>query len=134
MLGATNMLGRPMIAAPPRIACIEPCFIAGEPKLRATTWNVSVRGVFLVVDPVPEPGTHLRISFSLPNESEPIGAEVKVVWLNPPSPVKGNGSRVLKVPPGCGLEFVDIDEQDMERIQAHVASTTTLRHQAGSAA
>ena len=99
-----------MIAAPPRIACIEPCLIAGEPHLRATTWNVSTRGVFLVVDPVPEPGAHLRISFSLPNESEPIGAEVKVVWQNPPSPVKGTGSRALHVPPGCGLEFVDIED------------------------
>ena len=128
------MLGRPMIAAPPRIACIEPCLIAGEPKLRATTWNVSTRGVFLVVDPVPEPGTHLRISFSLPNESEPIGAEVKVVWQNPASPVKGNGSRVLHVPPGCGLEFVDIEAADLARIEAHVSATTTLKHHGGSAA
>jgi len=123
-----------MIAAPPRIACIEPCFIAGEPKLRATTWNVSTRGVFIVVDPVLEPGAHLRISFSLPNEAEPIGAEVKVVWQNPASPVRGNGSRALHVPPGCGLEFIDIEASDLERIEAHVQATTALKHQAASTA
>jgi Tfp pilus assembly protein PilZ len=116
-----------MIDAPPRIPCEEPCFIAGEAVVQATTRNVSTKGVFVVLDPLPELGAHLLISFSLPDEPEPIGTLVRVVWQNPPSGVAGRGSRAPQMPPGCGLEFVDIDEPDLERIRAHVTARVAAK-------
>ncbi len=123
------MPDRPMIDAPPRIASGEPCAIENQPQLRATIWNVSARGLFLVVDPVPEPGARLRLSFSLPDNSEPISTEAKVVWRNPPSLAKGAGSRASNVPPGCGLEFVEIKDADLERIKALVKAATATKDQ-----
>jgi len=115
------MAEKVMIDAPPRVDCFEPCFIAGEAVMETSTCNVSTKGVFVKLDPLPEPGTHLWISFSLPKEEAPIAAEVRVVWQNPPSDGSGLGSRAPKLPPGCGLEFLDIEETDLERIRAHVA-------------
>lgn len=91
---------------------------------------MSERGVYVVVLPVPDTGEKLRLSFTLPQETTPIRAEVRVAWRNLPSLSKGCGSRAFNLPPGCGLEFVVIDKADLERIDAHVRVTPMFRKRA----
>jgi Tfp pilus assembly protein PilZ len=107
-----------------RIASVEPCEVEYHAGRRlATTWNVSLLGLYLVVDPSPEVGESIRLSFRLPNDPEPIRADGRVIWRNPPSAAKGVGTKAIKLPAGCGVEFVTLDADDRRRIESHVKET-----------
>jgi hypothetical protein len=114
-----------------RIASVGPCELEGPASQRGTVWNLSLGGLYVVIDPPPEVGTRIRIAFALPNEEEPVKADVRIVWRNPGSKKRGRGTAVFSLPPGCGLEFLVIDMQDRERIEKRVRTTPVLRRQAG---
>lgn len=79
--------------------------------------NISAGGMFLITqDPYP-PGTTFRISFGLPPHEKTVEATGRVVWSRPQ---KENPERQ----PGMGIEFLEIDEQDRERIREFVYSQT----------
>lgn len=122
------MRGEPVGAR--RIASVEPCEIEGNPSLRGTVWNVSAGGLYVVIELPPDLGLRVRIAFSLPNEEKPVKAEARIAWRNPRSTKRGRGSKVFGLPPGCGLEFLVIDSEDLERIQKHVLMTPVLRRHA----
>lgn len=113
-----------------RIACVEPCRIQGEVSLQGLLWNLSTRGVYVVIEPVLVPGQRVRLSFSMPGDDAPLNAEARVVWQNPRSAAKGCGARAASLPPGCGLEFVAIDESDLARIEQRVRTTPEPRRSA----
>ncbi len=107
-----------------RIASVEPCDVEYHAGRRTVmTWDLSVLGVYLVIDPIPEVGERIRISFRLPDDPDPIHAEGRVTWQNPPSTMKHVATRVVDLPPGCGVEFLALAEEDRRRIQAHVDAT-----------
>lgn len=110
-----------------RIACLEPCDLETPAPLRAVVWNVSVRGIYVALSPPLEIGTKVFVTFSLPQDEGAIRAEMQVAWQNPPSGAKGCGNRAFNLPPGCGLEFVTIDPDDLKRIEAHVDMTPVSR-------
>jgi len=114
-----------------RIASMGPCELEGPSSQRGTVWNLSVRGLYIVIDPPPEVGITVRIAFSLPDEEKPVKAEARVAWRNPGSRKRGRGATVFSLPPGCGLEFLVIDTHDRERIEKRVRTTPLLRRQAG---
>jgi hypothetical protein len=85
---------------------------------------VSVLGAYVVLnEPLPEAGTQLRFSFTLPGDAAPIVTEVRVAWQNPPSPFRGCGNACMSQPPGCGLEFMALSDADRDRIQARVLAS-----------
>src|SRR3954451_24468768 len=95
----------------PRIACSEPCDVAfpNAQRAQATVWNLSVRGVYLVLqEPLPPVGYVFDVTFALPGDARAIACEVRSVWHNPKSVFKGMGSVARALPPGCGVEFVSI--------------------------
>lgn len=92
---------------------------------RGLLWNLSAGGGYVVVDDAPEAGEMVKVAFSLPNEGRTIHAEARVAWRNPPSSVRGCGRRAFSLPPGCGVEFVALDEGDLATIEAHVVGTTS---------
>jgi hypothetical protein len=108
-----------------RIACSEPCDIGLESDGRhGVIWNVSALGVYLVLDlPIPNSGEVLRLSFALPDDPMRVVCHARVAWRNPPSIFKGCGSSAQGLPPGCGLEFVDLAPGDRTRIEARVGAS-----------
>lgn len=112
-----------------RIAAAEPCEIEDYPKRKGTVWNLSAKGLYMVIDPPPEVGIRVRISFDLPNDSQPVRAEVRIAWVNPRSSRRGSGAAAFGLPPGCGLEFLVIDAADLARIERHVQMTPELPRQ-----
>jgi hypothetical protein len=113
-----------------RIAAAEPCEIEGYPGCRGIVWNLSSRGLYMVVDPPPELGIRVRVSFGLPNDDKPVRAEARIAWCNPRSPRRGSGLAAFGLPPGCGLEFLVISPEDLARIEKHVEMTPELRRHA----
>jgi hypothetical protein len=94
-----------------------------EERHGGIVWNVSTVGVYLVMESMPSLGEVLHLSFILPGEEMAIQCQARVVWQNPPSIFKGCGAKAAGLPPGCGLEFVVLDEMDRARIEARVKST-----------
>ena len=113
-----------------RIASAEPCEIEDYPRRTGTVWNLSSKGLYLVIDPPPEVGIRVRISFGLPDDDKPVKAEVRIAWCNPRSSRRGIGSAAFGLPPGCGLEFLVIDAADLSRIEKHVQMTPEARRTA----
>jgi hypothetical protein len=105
-----------------RIACGTPCGVFVERVRRpGTVWNVSMVGVYVVVaDPLPPVDTRVVLTFSLPGEPAPIACLGRIRWLNAPSIFKGCGSTKPSLPPGCGVEFVELDVTDRQRIAARI--------------
>lgn len=83
-------------------------------------WNLSGRGVYLVVANPLEEGRVVRISFTIQPERWVVRTLARVAWVNPPSGAEGSGLRSSKLPPGCGLEFVALEPADLEMIDSHV--------------
>ena len=110
-----------------RIASAEPCEIEDYPRRTGTVWNLSTKGLYLVIDPPPEAGIRVRISFGLPNDDKPVKAEARIAWCNPRSSRRGSGAAAFALPPGCGLEFLVIDAADLTRIEKHVQMTPAPR-------
>ena len=117
------MLKRPK-SGQMRIACCEPCQIDyGEEVFQGTIWNVSVLGVYLVLHHALETGRTLSLNFRLPEDSEPVRVQGRVAWKNPASVRRGIGQRAFDLPPGFGIEFIDLKAEDRLRIQERVQST-----------
>jgi uncharacterized protein (TIGR02266 family) len=114
-----------------RIASMGTCELEGPQTQKGTVWNLSIGGLYVVIDPPPEVGTTVRVAFSLPNEQRPVKAEARIAWRNPGSRRRGRGAAVFSLPPGCGLEFLVIDTHDRERIEDHVRTTPVLLRQSG---
>jgi hypothetical protein len=105
-----------------RIACGTACGVFVEQVRRpGTVWNVSLVGIYVVLaDPLPPVDTRVVVTFSLPGERVLIACLGRVRWLNAPSIFKGCGSTKPSLPPGCGVEFVELDAADRQRIAARM--------------
>lgn len=112
-----------------RIACNEPCVaeLAGATR-DGVVWNVSTLGLYLVLSPpLPEVGEKLRVTFHLTGDPVAITAQTRVVWQNLPF-LRGAGQKAPTLPPGCGLQFLALDADDRERIDARVRATYPGTH------
>lgn len=106
-----------------RIMCQEPCDLEVlEENHPGTLWNVSVTGAYVALpSPSVEAGRHVRLSFCLPGELTMIQVTARVAWVNLPLDAKNAcGKRASELPPGCGLEFLDLAQTDRTRITARV--------------
>jgi hypothetical protein len=105
-----------------RIACDEPCEVQfANLRTEGIVWNVSTVGAYLLLNgPLPEPGSVLRLTFSLPGDPEKISCYARVAWQNPASIFKGCGTVAARLPPGCGFQFVNLQPGDWNRIQDRV--------------
>jgi PilZ domain len=112
-----------------RIICQEPCDIQDaldeEENHPGTLWNVSVAGAYVAMPkPWAEPGRQVKLSFCLPGELTMIQVTARVAWVNhAPRAKKVAGERSPTLPPGCGLEFINLAQIDRTRITARVQGT-----------
>jgi len=71
--------------------------------------------------PQVEAGQQVMLSFCLPGELTVIRVNARVAWINPPAKKKkGAGERAQNLPPGFGLEFLNLAQIDRTRITARV--------------
>ncbi len=84
------------------------------------SFNISTGGVFIrTVYPPPE-NTRLELSFNLPRGGKPIRTAGTVVWRSEYRP-----DAPMAYPPGIGVKFTAIDQQDRRAITDHILSRLT---------
>jgi hypothetical protein len=78
--------------------------------------NLSLLGVYLHLDPIPESGSKLSLHFMLPDGDVPIEAEATVTWVNDAPP-----DNATALPTGCGLRFTGLAPGDVRRLSAMIS-------------
>lgn len=88
----------------------------GAGEMKGVTADISIGGLFMAVDRTPSQEQSIELSFSIPGGGQ-IKARGRVAWLN------GSGSRVKpQLPVGFGVEFVEINPDDLDRIKGFLES------------
>ena len=77
--------------------------------------NINVLGAYVALDEQPPLGERLACRFRMPGNEREIAAGAVVVWLNP-----RQQHPVHSLPPGFGLKFEAISEEDRSRIEVFV--------------
>jgi len=99
-----------------RVPYEPPCRLVGPKGAReGRLCNISVKGVYVTLSPIPSVGETFRISFNLPDDEKPVESTVEVAWRN-----TERDRKVLRLPLGCGLHFLDLSPADQERVAAFV--------------
>jgi len=86
-------------------------YIADGRRIQAFSRDLSLRGAFLKTDRLLPPGTQIELNFRLPGQSEEIrcGAVVRATLETDRYHHNGNG-----------IEFSEIRDADLERLEAHL--------------
>jgi uncharacterized protein (TIGR02266 family) len=74
--------------------------------------NLNTGGVYIETIKVQPVDTPLTVEFMLPNSNRPITCKARVAWVNEPG-----GLKKLSLPPGMGLQFVDLSLEDIQLIR-----------------
>lgn len=102
-----------------RVPYEPPCRLVGSKGTReGRLCNISVKGVYVTLAPIPDIGELFRISFNLPDDEKPVEVQVEVAWRN-----TERDRKVLRLPLGCGLHFMDMAPADQERVAAFVKAS-----------
>ncbi len=110
-----------------RIPFVRRCRLEAETGVcEAVSFNISTKGVYVAVDPVPGVGDRVRLLVPLREGLAPLAAEAVVAWRNTP-----HHPKVFQLPAGCGLRFVHVppqaEERLMEMVQAYRRATQRRR-------
>ena len=100
-----------------RIPYAQRCRVAsGGSTAEGVLCNISVLGVYVALDALPEPGSEVELSFALPGGGDPVDAKGTVTWQNPEDP-----ERAEMLPSGCGIRFTTLSTKDLKRIEQLVS-------------
>jgi uncharacterized protein (TIGR02266 family) len=84
------------------------------------SFNISTGGLFIrTISPPPEK-TEMRLSFHLPRKGRSIRSRGTVVWRNEYQP-----EGLTNYPPGVGVKFMNLEQEDRLAITDHVLSRLT---------
>jgi uncharacterized protein (TIGR02266 family) len=81
--------------------------------------NVSEGGLFVATHSLREIGSVVHLSFQLPDRQRPIEVEAVVCWMR-------IFSETSDTPPGLGLQFIDISDEDAHAIRGFVERRAPL--------
>jgi uncharacterized protein (TIGR02266 family) len=99
-----------------RVPYEPPCRLTGtKGSFEGRLCNISVKGVYVTLNPIPDVGEVFRLSFNLPEDPRPVDVQAQVAWRN-----TERDRKMLRLPLGCGLHFLDLAAHDQERIAAFV--------------
>lgn len=87
----------------------------GGEVLTDFTVNVSTGGVYIETALPFAAGDPLRTSFLLPERGSPITCSSRVAWVN-----TAERPTIPSLPPGIGVQFLDLDDEDRAAILAFV--------------
>lgn len=90
--------------------------LRAEKLLQQYTVNIGLGGLFLATEALLSIDTWLTLQIELPDGLTPLSCRGRVAWLNHPDWVKKP-----QLPYGMGIQFVDISEEQVERISCYLA-------------
>lgn len=79
------------------------------------TINVSTGGVFIETSKILPVETLLMVKFKLPEMERVITCTSRVAWINGPGEL-----RKPSLPPGMGIQFIDLSLEDMHAIRLFI--------------
>lgn len=82
--------------------------------------NLSVGGIFLEAEKLLAEGTRLVLHFELP-DSRHFHCQARVAWVNNPQSLL-----CQDLPPGMGIQFIDLQPEDMESLREFVKKKLIL--------
>lgn len=80
--------------------------------------DVGLSGVYVEQQDGVPIGEAVLIRFPLPGNELPVVARCRVAWIHKP----GEALVSKDLPPGAGMEFVEVSEEDSRRIREHVVA------------
>ena len=89
--------------------------------------NLGTGGLFLATERLFDEGTIFNIDFFIPRAEESTRCKARIAWINTPEKMKRPD-----LPPGLGLEFIDLDRDCRHRLQQFVLDSA--RRQIGKGA
>jgi hypothetical protein len=118
----TRILSRTHQAPPPesvlqqlRIPFVRRAtLLRGDAEEEVFVIDIGLAGVFVERAQALENDEHLSIRFPWPGSERPFEARCRVAWWHP----KGEALSSKSLPPGGGLQFVEMSEPDGERLRA----------------
>lgn len=100
----------------PRVSCIANVIINGGAAAEgASAADISVGGLYVRSETIPDSGMELRISLNLPGTLSRIRAKGRVAWIN-----CGEERKKTRLPSGFGLEFTQIDTDCLKEIRHYI--------------
>ena len=101
-----------------RIPYVQTCSVhAGGSETTGLICNLSLLGVYVHVEPIPDSGSQISLHFMLPDGEAPIEAGATVTWVNDSPPENGTA-----LPTGCGLRFTGLAPEDLRRLSAMISA------------
>jgi Tfp pilus assembly protein PilZ len=98
-------------AGPRRVPYVQRClFRCRVVAIETLLCNISRLGAYVTIDPLPDVGEEVTISFAA--GGKPLELAAIVAWINPPE-----RQAVDPLAPGCGVRFVALSAQDDERLK-----------------
>ena len=82
--------------------------------IHGKTTNLSPIGAYIASENHPEPGMKLCIEFLLPDKNDILCVLGEIVWSNK----KGE----YDLPPGIGIQFINVDENTTKILEQHLGS------------
>ena len=106
-----------MNGRPYRVPFVRRCHVTfGNGQVRSTfTVNINGQGVYLAADTMPTIGEMLLVRFRTAGSEHEVTARGIAAWLNP-----NQAHRVHSLPPGYGVQFVDLPEPGRSLVDAVV--------------
>jgi uncharacterized protein (TIGR02266 family) len=92
-------------------------------QVHESSADMSTGGIFIEADHIVPVGTLLNVEFTLPNDGTIIKCSARVAWLNGPML-----RREPQLPPGMGLEFLNMDDQGVSAIRNFLFSEERFHH------
>jgi len=84
--------------------------------------NIGNGGLYLDTERELSRGQELHVEFLVPGAAEPTRCRTRVAWIN-----VGGGMPRPDLPPGAGIEFVDLDTSTRRSLQGFVLDATRMR-------
>jgi Tfp pilus assembly protein PilZ len=88
--------------------------------------DLGLRGLFLERTEGLAPGEEIQVAFRLPGNEIEVQARCRVAWSRPPGvpapagAMGGTAGPKGTLPPGIGVEFVEMSDRDAERVREHL--------------
>ena len=85
------------------------------------TQNISTGGVFIATHQIKKVGERVQLKFNLPGAPRPVQCMTEVRWIRENSSLHRTDS-----PPGMGVRFIDLSDEDRGIIEGFVQSRESL--------
>jgi Tfp pilus assembly protein PilZ len=105
-----------------RVPFVRRCAIDFPNGAKATAFivNINVLGAYIALDDIPGLGQPVTCRFQMPESEQEVLVQGVIAWTNPSQP-----HPVHSLPPGFGVGFRDLAEENCGRIESIVTEYVT---------